>query len=126
MFLARRSMPMRCASVLADPQARGGEPYLRRMARGRLRRGRRRHRGGPHYEGRRCSGGNAVAVDAGLRASWGTEADPRLRGHARGRHGRIRQKLAARMMTDLVLQTCHSDRISEIALLSRERASIIV
>ena len=48
----------------------------------------------PHHEARRCSGGNAVAMDAGLRAPRGTKADPRLRGHARGRNGGIREKLA--------------------------------
>jgi hypothetical protein len=44
-----------------------------------------------------------------------TRADARLRGDARGRDGRVRENLAKGMILDLVLQKCHSSRISEIA-----------
>jgi Tripartite tricarboxylate transporter family receptor len=60
-----------------------------------LRRARRWRRGRPHHARRRSARGDAMAVDAGLRAPPGPEADPRLRGDARGRNGRIREKLAA-------------------------------
>src|SRR5260370_7039149 len=48
-----------------------------------------------HHEGSSRAGGNAVDVDARLRAPRGPHADTRLRGDPRRRDGRARQELAA-------------------------------
>src|SRR5215470_4289005 len=55
----------------------------------------RRCRGRPHLEVRRRPRGDAVALDAGLRPPRRSHAHLRLRADARGRHGGVREELAA-------------------------------
>ena len=78
-----------------DPQARFSKPSFGEMKRGRLRRARGRRRGRAHHESHRCAGRIAVVLDARLRLSLRPQANPRICSDTRGRHGRIREELAA-------------------------------
>src|SRR5262250_2776141 len=78
-----------------NPQARFSNPSFGEMKRGRLRRARGRRRGRAHHESHRCAGRIAVVLDARLRLSLRPQANPRICSDTRGRHGRIREELAA-------------------------------
>src|SRR5215470_8819694 len=80
-----------------NPQARFSKPSFGEMERGRLRRARGRRRGRAHHESHRCAGRIAVVLDARLRLSPRPQANPRLCGDTRRRHGCVREELATGM-----------------------------
>jgi len=102
-------------NVLAGPQARIGEPPVRRVERRRLRCARRCQRRRPHHEGARGTGGLAVDVDAGLRAPRRSHADGRLRADARGCSGGVRQELAAGVRLTTAQARAFRGRAREVA-----------
>src|SRR5215813_11554601 len=89
-----------------DPQARFSKPSFGEMKRGRLRRARGRRRGRAHHESHRCAGRIAVVLDARLRLSLRPQANPRICSDTRGRHGRIREKLAAGIIAPPARSRC--------------------